>query len=376
LKREKCNYNYFIKLISVLLFSIFFGGCFFFPYGSLYVTSNPSGAQIFLNDTDTGMVTPALITNLYQGSYTIMLTLDNPPLSRTESVVITQKQTTSAYLELFPEAEYRALCVGVDKYKDPGITDLYAPSFDVSRMIQIFRNTRFGDGKTIFSVLNTLIGEQATHSNIIQEISSSFSQANDNDVSYFYFSGHGWSNGVITTILPYDAIIEDYSMDITVEELAAALGKISGTKVVIIDSCYSGGFIGKELPSRGGMNLKELQTLNTSILESFALYNLKLAKGNLASEGFQVIVSASGDQKCFETTRPHPIDGYPYGYFSAFFCDGCGYNDFIFPYPADINLDYKVTLNEIYQHIYSSLAYLEQDVQVFPQNSSFNLIEY
>ena len=376
MNREKCNYNYFIKLIPVLLFSIFFGGCFFFPYGSLYVTSTPSGAQIFLNGIDTGMVTPALITNLYQGSYTIMLISDNPLLSRTESVVVTQKQTTSAYLELFPEAEYRALCVGVDKYKDPGITDLYAPSFDVSRMIQVFGNARFGDGKTIFSVLNTLIGEQATHSNILQEISLSFSQANDNDVSYFYFSGHGWSNGVITTILPYDAIIEDYSMDITVEELAAALGKISGTKVVIIDSCYSGGFIGKELPSRGGMNLKELQTLNTSILESFALYNLKLAKGNLASEGFQVIVSASGDQQCFETTKPHPIDGYPYGYFSAFFCDGCGYNDFSFPYPADINLDYKVTLNEIYQYIYPSLAYLEQDVQVFPQNSSFTLIEY
>lgn len=267
------NRNNYIKLILILLISLLFNGCLFFPFGSLYITSNPSGAQIFLNGTDTGIFTPALITNLYPGSYTIMLTLDNPTMSSTNTVVVTQRQTTEVYLELFPEAQYRALCVGVDKYKEPGINNLFAPSFDVFRIIQVFEHARFGERKTNFSVVNSLVGEQATRSNILQAIVSSFAQANDNDISYFYFSGHGWSDGTVTTILPYDALLENYSRDITVEELAATLGNIPGTKVVIIDSCHSGGFIGKEVLTREVIGIKNLQRYNTSILESFAWYD-------------------------------------------------------------------------------------------------------
>jgi len=461
------NKSFFISFALLLLVSFIISGCLLFTNGSLYVTSNPSGAAIYLNGTYSGKVTPSLISHLSPGSYLLGLTLEELSKSREESVIIFQNQLTSIHIDLLaqldylevlpnsvtlypgesqaissitlyfqdssqaeipadwceylysngkvnvnsngiitalspgttqvtvyyssgdvtvsdtiqvsviPVTDYRALCIGVDDYQDPGILDLRAPSFDVDRMRQVFENSRFGDNQFTFTTINSLIGEQATRSNIMNSITSSFYGADSNDISYFYFSGHGWSesNGSMTTILPYDALWKNTSKDITVDELASALGSIPGTKVVILDSCYAGGFIGKDLPARGIVHTDKLRQFNENVLESFALFDSFLDKGNLASNSFKVIVSASGDQECLETLF-HPMDGNPYGYFSASLCEGCGYNDFVFPAPADSNTDSKITLNEVYQYIHTSLFYLEQDVQIYPQNSSFVFIEY
>ncbi|HNR66090.1 MAG TPA: caspase family protein, partial [Atribacterota bacterium] len=337
--------------------------------------------RIFLNGVDTGKVTPALIDNIYRGSHTIYLTLDNPAMSKTELVVVERGQTTSVNIELLAETRYRALLVGIDKYKEPGVMNLIAPPYDVDRIEQVFERAHFGDRKVSFSVLNTLVGAQATRSNIFEGITSTFSQAGNDDVSYFYYSGHGWVKDGKSTILPHDAKNFDDSKDITVEELAEALGSIPGTKIVIMDACYSGGFIGKELYSWGIAGSEGLQEFNANVIDTFAsydLFGLESVKGNLATQGFQVIVSATGNQQCFETINPHPLDGNPYGYFSRFLCEGCGYNSFNFPYPADQNRNRKVTINEIYQYICTEISHthVKQDAQVYPLNSSFTFIEY
>lgn len=271
--------------------------------------------------------------------------------------------------------DYRALCIGINDYRDPAILNLRAPSYDVTRMREVFENSYFGEMQTPFVTIDTLIDGQATRLNILQSIQTSFSTADSHDVSYFYFSGHGWSDGSTATILPYDAIAADSSNDISVNDLASALGSIAGTKVVILDSCYSGGFIGKEFPGRGMPSPDSLREYNESVLESFALQDAMVPKSSLASSLFKVIVSASGDQICHETLN-HPIDGYPYGYFSAALCEGCGYNQFSFPAPADSTRDRQITLNEIYQYISIMLNHKEQDVQVYPLSSSFIFIEY
>lgn len=369
--------NRFFLIFLTLIFFItsLLTGCLFIPSGSLYVTSHPSGAEIFLNGTFYGKVTPSMISNLSPGSYLLRLTLENPSMNSEEQVIIFQNQVTSVHLELVPSSDYRALCIGINDYQDPVIQNLNAPSYDVARMREVFENSHFGDMQTPFAALNALIGAQATRSNVLQSIDSSFSAADNNDVSYFYFSGHGWSNGDATTILPYDAVASTSSQDISVDELASALGNIPGTKVVILDSCFSGGFIGKGFTARDTVSTDELRKFNESVIESFAFHDTLLAKGNLAAGEFKVIVSSSGNQKCLETLN-HPIDGNPYGYFSASLCEGCGYNNFTFPAPADSNTDSRITLNEIYQYISFSLSDLQQDVQVYPQNSSFVFIEY
>lgn len=362
-------------LFMLLISSFLITGCLSIPSGSLYVTSNPSGAAIYLNGDFSGEVTPSLISNLSPGSYLLELRLEDPSTSLEENVDVLKNELTSVHFELLTQPEYRALFIGVDEYKDPGITDLKAPPYDVDRMRQVFENAHYGDDKITFNVMNSLIGEQATRSNILQLIGSTFSDADNSDVSYFYFSGHGSSDDNTSTLLPHDALAADASKDIKVDELASVLGDIPGIKIVIIDSCYSGGFIGKEFPSREISKSKNLKQINENVLESFSLYDNLSKKSDLASDGFKVITSAAGDQVCWETSN-HPVDGNPYAYFSASLCEGCGYNDFSFPAPADSNLDKEITLEEIYQYINNSLTYLDQDVQVYPQNSSFVFIEY
>lgn len=372
------NKKYIILSILFLLIPMFIVGCNLFPYGSLYINSIPAGARIFIDGIDTGLITPAQVNFLEQGSHTILLTLDNPYMSSTESIVVEQRKTTTVNIELLAEAKYRALCIGIDKYKHPAIMSLNAPAFDVERMYQIFSNGRFGDRRVSFSSIKTLIGPQATKSGILEGINSTFSTAGENDISYLYFSGHGWNESGISTIVPYDAT-EDTSSYISTNELASILGNIPGIKVVILDACYSGGFIGKDLSSRNILDKKYLQDINTNIVESFIGRSQLMSmtgKSNLAGKGFQVITSASGSQQCFETIKPHPVDGQPYGYFTAYLCEGCGYDRFIFPYPADSNKDRKITLYEVFKYVTSSLSFLEQDAQLYPTNSPFAFLEY
>ena len=156
---------------------------------------------------------------------------------------------------------YRALCVGVGDYIYGDDNDLPGPPYDVDRMIQIFNQCQFGPLNTEFSTINYLKDWQATKSNILQGIASTFSGADNNDVSYFYFSGHGaYGEGFSTSyICPADTD-GSISSVISVDELESALSAIPGTKVVTLDSCFSGGFIGKG---------KEEITISQEELESF-----------------------------------------------------------------------------------------------------------
>jgi PKD repeat protein len=67
----------FILIIAILLLT---SGCgYYYPvvytFGSIEITTNPSGAKIFFNGTNTGHITPYILTNIPMGSYIITLTL-------------------------------------------------------------------------------------------------------------------------------------------------------------------------------------------------------------------------------------------------------------------------------------------------------------
>ena len=63
-------------------------------------------------------------------------------------------------------------------------------------------------------------------------------QAAENDITYFYYSGHGGSDGSISPT--YNHETRNGSFSLTPNELAEIFNKIPGTVVVILDSCYSG----------------------------------------------------------------------------------------------------------------------------------------
>ncbi len=475
--------KYLLLFVVILLSSLSISGCstfLFGPSGSIEVTTNPSGAKIFLDGEDTGKVTPYTLKNISVGSHIIevllsdmkyteiaevkayqtiiiniefdsQITLDkinvlpyyttitlslgntvtislvtayysdyssaNIPLtnciyssndacaivnsngtitgisagaaiitvSYTEGgitktdIVLVYIRNTPTDTPVIPPVEddtvYRALLVGVGDYEnDDGVTltDLDGPPYDVDRIIQVLNQCKFGSDEVGFSLIEPLKDLSATKEAIINGIASTFSGADENAISYFYFSGHGSYTGIFETsyILPTDV---DGSIDsaISVDELEIALSAIPGTKVVILDSCFSGGFIGK---GKGEIIIskEKLTSFNDEIINVFSQSQ---SKNLLTTNQYKVLTSCHYDQSCSEWS-PHPLDGNPFGWFSASLCEGCGYNSFSSPYPADINENNKVTLQEAYLYVESTLELLEQNVQVYPSDSTFTIIEY
>ncbi|MCK5031341.1 MAG: caspase family protein, partial [Thermoplasmatales archaeon] len=148
------------------------------------------------------------------------------------------------------ETIYHAYCVGVGDYMyfpdSYGNIDLPGPPYDVNRICYTLSKCRFGTSDTEFSEIWYTTGLSATKSNILQAITNIFAEADYNDVSYFYFTGHGiWVNN-ISYLCPTEVnYFSPMSTYISVDELENALSSIPGTKVVFLDSCHSGGFIGK-----------------------------------------------------------------------------------------------------------------------------------
>ena len=262
---------------------------------------------------------------------------------------------------------YRALCVGIGDYIQGGENDLSAPPYDVDKMIQVFNNCKFGTSNTTFSIISYLKDLQATKSNILQSISSTFMGADSNDVSYFYFSGHGSLVGNESYICPADITFYTGSA-ISTDELESALSSIPGTKVVLLDTCHSGGFIGKGQVELSASQEK-IESFNENIINVFSQQQ---PKALLTSNQYKVLTSCHYYQYCYELI---PEEGDPFGVFTMALISGCGYYG---NYPADTNLDTRVSLQEAYLFVkdWVSNYNIYQDVQVFPDDSSFTIVEY
>ncbi|MHC2995196.1 MAG: caspase family protein [Candidatus Atribacteria bacterium] len=282
------------------------------------------------------------------------------------------------------ETVYRAFCVGVGDYinfpDSYGNIDLPGPTYDVNRVRQTLSQCRFGSLPTEFSEIRYTTDWSATKSAILQGITNVFSEADYNDISYFYFSGHGiWENNtsyLCPTEVSYYSPITAY---ISINELESALSAILGTKVVFLDSCHSGGFVGKG-GSEEKISKEELESFNDEIINVFSQAK---SKGLLTTNQYKVLTSCHYYQECMELSPAVPGDFEPFGVFTMALCSGCGYFDY--NYFADTNLDTKVSLHEVYLFIKSYVEELgallpdidiTQNVQVYPNNSTFPIAEY
>jgi len=320
-----------------------------------YSSSNPDCATINNGGT---------VTAVSDGSSTITISYTEGGTTKTTSAEITVGTVTQN------EVVYRALCVGVGDYISGSDNDLNAPPYDVDRIGQILQQCQFGTSNTTFSNINYLKNWQATKSNILQSISSTFSGTDSNDISYFYFSGHGSSVGNTSYICPADMTSFVNSV-ISVDELESALSAIPGIKVVFLDSCYSGGFIGKSMDET--ITSKEkLESFNDEVINVFSQAQ---PKELLTTNQYKVLTSCHYYQECMELSPVTPGDFDPFGVFTMALCEGCGYYG---SYPADTNLDTGVSLQEAYLYIKDWVfSYgVDQDVQIYPNNSSFTVVEY
>jgi hypothetical protein len=270
---------------------------------------------------------------------------------------------------------YRGFLVGVGDYQyfpdAHGNVDLQAPPFDVDRMYDTL--THSGSG---FSLINELIDLQATKEDILNGIASAFAEADEDDVSYFYFSGHGMNYNGVSYLCPTDiSYYSSLNSYISTNELETALSAIPGTKVVILDCCYSGGFIGKQIEEE--KIFSNAQEFNNNVINVFL-------SRDLTSSQYKVLTSCLSSQVCWELI---PSEGDPFGLFSGVLCEGCGYNYYTHPYFADGNGNSEITLHEAYTYTDEQVTIIttqlndlygwniDQDTQVYPLNSNFVIIE-
>lgn len=230
-----------------------------------------------------------------------------------------------------PAPVYRALLVGntYASSDDP----LPGPDTDMAAM-----QTMLG------SMQGTDYAVTARHdlssSGISGAIESTFAGARDFDVSLFYYSGHGTASGAL--------VGADHTM-LSVSTLRTVLDTIPGTKIVIIDACYSGNMIGKAAGSRPS-------AFTSAVVSAFA----SKPKDNLAAGDYIVLTSCTGSQ--YSQSITDDLTGHSFGLFTYGVCYGSGYDAWnqtaLGRMPADADSDGAITLSETLTCAQERVAYV------------------
>lgn len=244
---------------------------------------------------------------------------------------------------------------------------------------------------------------------ILSSISSTFGNASYNDVSLFYYSGHG-ANSLGTDGNPtsyHAALVGTFQTYVSIARLKIELDKIPGKKVIIIDACHSGQFIARD----GAMTQVSSSAFNSQVVNLFAnddqlsgdvnrtavvlavdgsellseeapAFIDRAGDTNFAKSGYYVITACRSEEKSVSTGYDSNGDGKIDRYFGLFtygLCYGNGWNlarnSAISSLNADLNKDSKVTLYEayVYAKVMAQSHNPNQTAQIWPENSAFVL---
>lgn len=244
---------------------------------------------------------------------------------------------------------------------------------------------------------------------ILSSISSTFGNASYNDVSLFYYSGHGANSlGADGNPTSYHAaLVGTFQTYVSIARLKTELDKIPGKKVIIIDACHSGQFIARD----GTATQVSSSAFNSQVVNLFANDDqlsgdvsrttvVLAADGsellseeapafidraddtNFAKSGYYVITACRSEEKSVSTGYDSNGDGKIDRYFGLFtygLCYGNGWNlarnAAISSLNADLNKDSKVTLYEayVYAKVMAQSHNPNQTAQIWPENSAFVL---
>lgn len=194
---------------------------------------------------------------------------------------------------------------------------------------------------------------------LMRVISDTFADSDADDVNYFFYSGHGNSEGIMLEI----------DQCLSAQSLAQAFSGVKGTNFLIFDCCYSGNLITRDLSREGFMDtfVREFQE---------SLLNIK-TRSAITNNSFHVIAASSED----ELSVQGKIDssGTTIGFFTSAISAGCGIdftkvdqrNDYSCAVMADGDRDGDVTLHELYRYVEAVLhtshatVWPEEDNTVF-----------
>lgn len=235
------------------------------------------------------------------------------------------------------EAETRALLIGVDEFVSR--PSAFPSSQNNVLAMQKLMETADTKLESIVVPADPVTDPQAFAS-LVQE---AFGNADETDISCLYVSTHGiYEEGQEPVLLLSDGITEN---GLTPAQLEAAFDGIPGIKLIILDACSSGAFIGK------GMS-QPPETL-CFLGDEFKV----LTSSGAMEESWYWSSAESGAQGGF--------------YFTQAITQGMSAAG---GYAADQNRDGAVTLNELYGYLLNNHA--ASTPQVYPQSDETVIFRY
>ena len=235
----------------------------------------------------------------------------------------------------------RALLVGCDSFVTREST-APASANNVSRMADALSG-----GAMNLESLITRKGDVGTVHELTGLIRTAFSDAQPEDVSYFYISTHGlWEEGMPAqdmTLLLSDGSREE---GVTAAMLRQVFDEIPGTKVLILDACHTGAVIGKGVQS-------EIENVFTG-------------------SDYKVLCSSGGaEESWFWQGSDEDELGVGAGYFSTALVNGISVKG---GYGADDNRDGVITLTEVKRYLLANHG--ASTVRCYPEEDDFALLRY
>jgi hypothetical protein len=237
-----------------------------------------------------------------------------------------------------PPGEYWAVIVGVSDYAD--LKDLPYSKNDANDIYNRLRS--YDNWKE--SNMERLIDSAATKANIHNAIDRMKTNADDNDICLFYFSGHGgWSvdvppideyDGFDEYICPHDSTltvegtltVEDSIRD---DELDEWMTPITAKKIVILDTCFAGGaYRGTDTNTKAKPNVPYPKLAND--------FAKDLAK-DLNKAGYVVLASADDHESAWQFGD---LENYVFTYYVVEGLAG----------PANADADNDISAEEIYTY--------------------------
>ena len=204
-------------------------------------------------------------------------------------------------------------------------------------------------GSMSFDKMVFMPGNLYSVAGLEHEIQSAFGDADENDVSYFYISTHGTYDAAQPNLDAGLYLSNGVSEEImTARQLQDAFAGIKGTKVLIIDACNSGAFIGKGLSGGAG-------------------------EAAFLGPDYKVLTSAGGSEESWYWSsagkETQGVQGA--SYFASALSDALGYHG---EYGADLNGDGEITLSDSYRYLLENHS--ASMTQSYPQEDDFVLFTY
>lgn len=232
-----------------------------------------------------------------------------------------------------PDNSAIAVLAGPTDYPG-GSYDLDYPANDAIDLKDSLVNSNLWNGANIFFENDIHVTKEKIHTAII----NAKNNINNNGLFIFLYSGHGSNLGKTGYLVPYDGI-NSSSERISQTELKAWLLEfpVSVKKVVFIDSCYSGLFIGQKAfkTPAGKIKFAALPGSDPSFEGDFV--------ENLTGVSNLVCISASaGGELAQESSILQN------GVFTYYIVEGLSYGEAIGP--ADFNNSNDISIEEVHSY--------------------------